>query len=111
MEVLRHAQMKAADDAMQMTVLGVQVRIIMENAKITVQLDETKAKAWVTDMHEASTTGKCPVGEQICRTTRFCCMQRHRQMWTSMLEAVVRLQPFFSMTTSHHSWHGPADGG
>ena len=54
--------MKAADDAMQMTILGVQVRIIMENAKITAQLDETKAKAWVTDMHAASTTGRCPVG-------------------------------------------------
>ena len=54
--------MKSADDAMQMTIFGVQVCIIMVSAKTTVQLEETKAKAWLKDMQEVLRSGKCPVG-------------------------------------------------
>ena len=54
-------QMKAADDAMQMTILGVQVRIIMGNVKITVQLDDQSQG--MGDRHARSVDdGQMPVG-------------------------------------------------
>ena len=44
--------MKSADDAMQMTMFGVQVCITVASAKITVHLEETKVLPWLKDMQE-----------------------------------------------------------
>ena len=81
--------MKSADDAMQMTMFGVQVCVTVASAKITVHLEETKVLPWLKDMQEDLRSGKLPsrISQLICRTSGLCRVQRNGQ--ESLFEAMV----------------------
>ena len=52
--------MKNADDCMQMVVLGVCFTIVVESAKLLIQLDEQKAERWAKELMEYEKQGDLP---------------------------------------------------